>query len=290
MWRQILAIGFGMLCQTASAQSGGVNVLVTEVSDNRTTGQFFAGAEIKLSLVGDILADVRGVRKIQLTKAVDDTGRNLLKQEEVQTTSPFSFEPNERKAGPIQKSLKFINPSRQASMIKEVSGTIELYAPGKDRKSVVMLKDLMRETGKPLAMPELVKSKVSLTILTKDQFEAIKKDRQASREKTSAGGNACGNVGEALADAFKQMFSGFMRMDDNDLAFLIKDPDNNLVDLEVQDEKGAPLKRSGRMSSGNTYTISFNEKPGPNTRVAIFLATPASIIKVPLALKDIALP
>lgn len=67
-----------MACHAANAQAEGVNMMVTEVTDNRTTGQFFAGAEIKLSLVGDVLAEVRGVRKIQIAKAVDSSGRNLI--------------------------------------------------------------------------------------------------------------------------------------------------------------------------------------------------------------------
>src|ERR1044071_7173892 len=65
----------------AIAQATDVHVMVNEVSDRRTTGQFFAGSEIKLKLVGDGLADIRGVRRIQISRAADDTGRNLIKEE-----------------------------------------------------------------------------------------------------------------------------------------------------------------------------------------------------------------
>ncbi len=76
----------------AIAQTTNVHVMVSEVSDRRTTGQFFAGSEIKLKLVGDALGDIRGVRRIQITKAVDDTGRNLVTDDKISSAGPFEFE------------------------------------------------------------------------------------------------------------------------------------------------------------------------------------------------------
>jgi hypothetical protein len=290
MGRIFTAVLVCLTCQIAHAQTPPVSVMVTEVTDNRTTGKFFAGAKLELSLVGDALADVRGIRSVRVTKAVDDTGRNILKPKKTQTTAPFSFERNKHRGAAIHKTLKFLNPSRKASTIKAIDGMIELYAPDKDPESVVTINNLMRHTGKPLAAPALAKHKISITVFTKTQFEKMKQARKAAREKQKNDKGAAKYLGNALADAFKQMFSGFMRMDENDLAFAINDPTNSLVDIEVRDENGTPAKHSGRTSSGSTYIVSYKKKPAPGSQLVLYLATPASIIRTPLALRNVVLP
>ncbi len=89
--------------------------MVSEVSDRRTTGQFFAGSEIKLKLVGDALGDIRGVRRIQITKAVDDTGRNLVTDDKISSAGPFEFERIGKVSSQIEKTIKLGNPARKAS-------------------------------------------------------------------------------------------------------------------------------------------------------------------------------
>src|SRR6202008_13065 len=54
-----------------------VGVLAGEIKDSRTTGSFFAGMEVELKLVGDVLVDAKGMR-LNVDTAVDDTGRNLI--------------------------------------------------------------------------------------------------------------------------------------------------------------------------------------------------------------------
>ena len=68
-------------------------------------------------------------------------------------------------------------------------------------------------------------------------------------------------MGEAPSEAFKQMFS-FGHMGENDVAFMLKDPENNLVDLQVRDASGAPVKYNGRMSINDTHTIHSARNPG----------------------------
>ena len=63
-----------------SEQAADVRVQVGDVKDSRTTGKFFANLEIELKLMGDDLDGAKGLR-CTVTKAVDDTGRNLLKEE-----------------------------------------------------------------------------------------------------------------------------------------------------------------------------------------------------------------
>ncbi|HEU0048833.1 MAG TPA: hypothetical protein VFQ43_14680 [Nitrososphaera sp.] len=156
--QQIIEALFTVSCiwtANAIAQTTNVHVMVSEVSDRRTTGQFFAGSEIKLKLVGDALGDIRGVRRIQITKAVDDTGRNLVTDEKISSAGPFGFERIGKVSSQIEQTVKLGNPARKASVIKEIIGNIELYAPQKDPNATVTVKNFTAQIGSPLALPDL---------------------------------------------------------------------------------------------------------------------------------------
>src|SRR5438552_15831600 len=126
--------------------------MVSEVSDRRTTGQFFAGSEIKLKLVGDALGDIRGVRRIQITKAVDDTGRNIVTDEKISSAGPFGIERSGKVSSQIEQTVKLGNPARKASVTKALSGNIELYAPQKDPNSTVTCEHSTAQIGSPFAL------------------------------------------------------------------------------------------------------------------------------------------
>jgi len=260
--------------------------MVSEVSDRRTTGQFFAGSEVKLKLVGDGLADIRGVRRIQITKAVDDTGRNLVTDEKINSAGPFGFERIGKVSNQIEETIKLGNPARKATVIKEIVGSIELYAPQKDPNATVTVKNFTAQNGKPLALAALHERNIAITVLNKAQYEKMKKenDERAAKKNTSP------DIADAFTNMFKQLFSGFMRIGENDLAFVINDPNSALVDIEINDEQGVSYKRSRRLSSGSIHVLSFDDKIDDKAQLVIFLATPKSIAKVPLMLKDVSLP
>ena len=270
----------------AIAQTPNVHAMVSEVSDRRTTGQFFAGSEIKLKLVGDGLADIRGVRRVQITKAVDDTGRNLVTDEKISSAGPFDFERIGKVSSQIEKTIKLGNPARKASVIKEIIGSIELYAPQKDPNATVIAKNFTGQIGKPLVLPELRQKNIEITVLNKVQYDKMKKENDERSAKTTASPE----IADALVNVFKQLFSGFMRVGENDLAFVVNDPNSALVDIEINDEHGVAYKRGGRMSSERIHVLSFDRKIDDKAQLVIFLATPKSIIKVPLSLHDILLP
>ena len=162
----------------AIAQTTNVHVMVSEVSDRRTTGQFFAGSEIKLKLVGDGLADIRGVRRIQITKAIDDTGRNLVTEEKFNSAGPFGFERIGKVSSQIEETIKLGNPARKATVIKEILGSIELYAPQKDSSATVTVKNFTAQNGKPLALTALHEKNIAITVLNKAQYEKMKKEKK----------------------------------------------------------------------------------------------------------------
>jgi len=171
-------------------------------------------------------------------------------------------------------------------VIKEIIGSIELYAPQKDPNATVIAKNFTGQIGKPLVLPELRQKNIEITVLNKVQYDKMKKENDERSAKTTASPE----IADALVNVFKQLFSGFMRVGENDLAFVINDPNSALVDIEINDEHGVAYKRGGRMSSERIHVLSFDRKIDDKAQLVIFLATPKSIIKVPLLLHDILLP
>ena len=81
---------------------------------------------------------------------------------------------------------------------------------------------------------------------------------------------------------------------ENDFGYEIKDPHGKVASVEFCDASGKKLESNGRMSSGfgdsKAVTISFNARPPADAVVKIYVVTDKSVVTVPIALKDIALP
>lgn len=267
------------------AYASDIAVSVSEVRDSRTTGQFFAGLELKLKVMGDSLADARGL-KINVKKAVDDTGRDLLKKDDDRRAE--FVKPDENSAGQAEMEVKLKNPSRKASTIKELSGELTIYSPGKDPNSVATLDSFMGQAGLKIKNSALKAAKVEVGIMTKKQFDEFKEEQK--KEAKAKEGAMVKEFGEAMAKAFGALFEGFMEIGENSVILNISDPDSKVVDLEFLDAAGASLRSGSSMRTGDIRVFEF-EKPMPaDARLKIFLATSKAMSKTSFKVSGIALP
>ena len=120
---------------TATAHAADIHVSVGEVKDSRTTGQFFSELELKLKLTGDDVPAIRGVKTI-VNRAIDGTGRNILKKEE-KTADFESF--SDAVSGQTAVTLKLKNPARRAAVVSEISGELRVFMPERDKAATVMV-------------------------------------------------------------------------------------------------------------------------------------------------------
>lgn len=97
--------------QAARRGAADVCVMVGNVTDKRTTGQFFAECEIELRIIGDSVAESLGVRAARIRSAVDDTGRDLKKGDE---EKPSSDAVGKEPKGGVEKTVSLKNPARSA--------------------------------------------------------------------------------------------------------------------------------------------------------------------------------
>jgi hypothetical protein len=267
---------------SAIAQAGEIQVSVSEVSDNRTTGQFFGGLELKLKVISDMISDARGI-KLHITRAVDNTGRALLKDDRVD--EDFT-KPDENMPGQAELTVKLKNPARKATAVKEINGEIIVYIPGKDPNSTAVIKEFMNQAGNPLPHQALKAAQVEITVLTKKQYDEMKaaKEKEAKEEASKMG------IAGEMAQALLSMFGDIFEASENSIILDIKDEKKKVIAIEFEDEAGQKISSYGTMTMGETKVYDFDKPMPANARMVVFLSTPKSFIKEPMKLTNIALP
>lgn len=280
-----LLIGIAMSLIASYAFASDLNVSVSEVRDSRTTGQFFAGLEMKFKIMGDALLDAKGV-KLTVAKATDDTGRDLIKKDD--SGGRDFTKPDENRAGQVVIEAKLKNPSRKASMVKEVSGEVNVFSPGRDPNAVASIPNFTAQAGRKIESNALKASKVELGIMTKKEFDAFKE--QQKKEVKAKEGEIIKELGEAMAKALGALFGSMMEVTENSVILNIADPDSKIVDIEFTDASGGQLRSGSSMRTGDIRVFEFEKPMTRDAKLTVYLSTTKALWKAPFKLNDIALP
>ena len=242
-----------LMVATAAFARAEVGLTVGEVSDKRTTGEFFKGLEIKLELTGTELADVKGVR-VKVDSAVDDTGQNLVDSKKVRVFAndfeklekTFHFASDKNKNDSYQVELSLANPARAAKTVK-IAGKIELISPVSDPASVVSV-EVAKNAGKPLENAALKAAGVELT---------------------------------------------FSPPKEKEIQYVLEDAGSKLASVEFVTADGKPVKTSGTSSWGGmgSKTVTTSVDGNPDGVIAkIYLLTDKSLLTLPIKLDAVPLP
>jgi hypothetical protein len=277
---RLLALPLMAVALTALAAPP-LTVSAGDITDRRRNDNFFGGLEIELKIGGDGAADVRGARAV-VKKAEDETGRNLLKE----GAKAPEFE-SSMGAGTPSLKLELRNPARKAKTVREVSGQVELFLPGRDPASVAKVDGFQSKMDRPAASPALKAAKAEVTVVSRKTYEAEKK-KDAERRKKEAEGSG---LGGAMVEAFSALFEGFMgAVEENDVLVKVDDPGKKVFDVEVVDSKGAKLDGGGSMTIGSFRILKFSEKVPADAGLKVYVLTPKSLVTTPFQLKNVALP
>ena len=247
-----------------------INVSVGDVSDNRSTGSFGSECKLELKFTGDAASDAAAIRQVRVKTAIDDQGRDLSRNDSQETSHSFN---SGQRNGVLKTELRLRNPSRNANTIKLLEGEIELFSPTTANGGVLTVKDILKHPAEPVQNEALKKYGVELVYLTKESYEAKKKQLQ---EQQNSG--ADGKLGEAFGDLFKGMFGGTLASDSkNSVKLYVKDPEKRVVDVEFQDASGNALKTGSSWTMGEMRQIEFKSAPPPDAQLQIHLATPEAL-------------
>jgi hypothetical protein len=263
-----------------------VKASVGDVTDNRTTGSFFSECKVELKFTGDAAADAGTVRQVRVTEALDELGRDL-KLSTDDDNSPRSLS-SSRSSGALKTEVKLKNPSRNATIIKSLKGEVELFNLTESNGAILRLKDVLKHPAEPIQNPALARYVIQLVYLTKESYEAKKKEME-TQAKSGADG-AGQKLGDAFGELFKGMLGGSMSNSKDAIQIYIKDPEKRIVGLEFQDAQGKPLKTRGGWTSNDFKQTDLAGPPPPDTQLVVQLAVPEAVKTFPFEVHDIPLP
>jgi hypothetical protein len=253
-------------------------------------GSAFSRLEIEVEFPDFPAAEVAAAR-LHVRKAVDDTGRDLVPEED--RKAPLEPIRQGRSAGPDEKpapavvQMKLRNPARKAKQLAEVSGEIELYLPARDPNAVAIIPNIPAWAGKRLESPAFAASKVRIAMLTTEQLEAEKKREAEKRKEEARKHGVLGEMLEPLASAFLQ---AFFTPEAGDVVLMVEDPDGRVVQMALLDAAGED-QTTGRMQQQGLNVLSSSRRgPGPDWSLEVRLKTPKTQVLRSFTLKDVRLP
>jgi hypothetical protein len=286
--RFLLSIGFSWaLISSLNAQQPKsfvpVKVSVGDITDSRTTGSFNSECKLELKFLGDAASDATTVRQVRVIKAIDELGRDLTRAD---SSDSFGSSSSGQRNGALKSEIRLRNPSRNATVIKLVEGEVEFFNPSKSNGGILTAPDILKHPAEPVQNATLKKYGIEVMYLTKESYEAKKKEIEA-KQKNEAGAK----LGEAFGDLFKGMFGSMMTSEGkNAVKLYVKDPEKRVIELEFQDAAGKPLKRGSSWSSGEMRQFEFNAPPPADAQLVVHLATPESLQIFPFKVENIPLP
>lgn len=263
------------------AGTGGLAVAAGDVTDRRRNDNLFASLEIELRLTGEAAAGARGAR-VAVEKAVDDTGRDLVKEES--DAEEFAKSSGD---GPPALKVELRNPARRATKVRELSGQVEIFAPERDPSAQTRVPNFASQMDRPIAAPQLKSAGVQVTAVSRKTYEAEKKEDAERRKKEAEGAGIAGAMAQAFAGLFEGLFGD---IGENDVLLKVDDPGKKVFAIDVLDAKGGPIDGMGAMKVSSFWILKFPEKLPPDAGLRIYVLTPKALVTERFALKDVPLP
>ena len=123
---------------------------------------------VMLDLYGKDLREIKGMRCI-VDKAVDDTGKNLIPKDSdyAKTNQSWTSVFYDPKIPPGMQLILDL-PAQQASMVKSLTGRLEILTPVHDPMCVLNFTRIAAQLNVELADPNLVAAQIKMSVSTKN--------------------------------------------------------------------------------------------------------------------------
>ncbi len=248
-------------------------VVIDEIQAIRSANENYSRLQIALDVVGSGMDNAAGLR-VRLAKAIDDTGANLIEPSEEPLDLKFeNFRPS---------SLRLKLPARKATLLKELSGKVEVLLSDRDPESTVKIEGFVGKPRLEVSDPILAANGITLTIMSQHEFR-----RWSSLQRnTPASEQAAGPSDASQTPA-------------DELVVVADDPDHRIVSSQFFDRKDNPIKHdicetsSLSLANGASRIVMdhrFDQKLPDTTLMRIVLATRKAVVEVPFSLRDVPLP
>lgn len=151
-----------MMAALAHALPTDIQIKANIPTDNPCPGNLV----VQLNLFGKDLREIKGMRCI-LEKAVDNTDKNLILKEQDftktnQTWTPLFYDPQT----PPGMQLILDLPAQKASMVKELTGRLEILTPVHDPMCLLTFTRIAAQLNVELADPNLRAVQIKMSVST----------------------------------------------------------------------------------------------------------------------------
>lgn len=288
------AVATLMFCPAVLGQ---VEVTVEDIIDIRHDATIMNNSELQIDLkfLGDMLVDAKAMR-LNVDQAVDETGKSIVNNESEESESEFkeiSF-PGQNFTS---AKLTLKSPTRSATTIKEISGTLEMFIPDQNSKSMVTVKNILEKTGVPISNSVLKSSDIEVLIQKPEdmnQDEQCEVDRQATQQEEDSmfARSMISFFSGIQCSIYASMFTSIPQ--DKSIIILIRDVDSKLKGIEFESESGEVIRYSASSTMGDSEeeirVYYFEEKIPSKIGLNLYLFRADSVVKVPFKVVDIPLP
>ncbi len=283
-----LAFILALLCAAPLIAQSKIDTVVDQINDRRTGGSF-SQLSIMLKLPKIQTADVAASR-VLVSFAVDDLGISLIdsKAEEPQLEmNAHALYGGGDKTAPATVTVNLKNPSRKATIVKQVTGDIELYMPSKDPNSVAEFPKFASFAGKTLTHKALKANGVEIAAISAAQIAAEKKKIEEVKRKEL---KDAGYDDETMKSVLESTMEYTLRFEEGETILKVKDPQKRIHDVVFVDGAGEEKRVSISDKDGYTVLSLWGEKPQPDWKLRVSLKTAKNIVRYPFALSNLALP
>jgi hypothetical protein len=273
----------------APAKATPANTKIAQLQDRRSSGHF-ARCTLGIELP-DIPAVEAKAARVVVMKAVDDLGTNLVPEDAAEKV----LEPTQRGmfAKPGDKTIAIVfaemkNPPRKAKALKEVSGEMELYMPGRDPNGEALFPKVLSLAGKPLVHPALKANGVEIAYLSDAQVAAEKKKAEdQERAKVMKEGTT---DEESIRSLVESALYSFPKGGEGQMVLRVKDPKKAIQDLKMVNGEGDPAFAGKSEEAGFTVLEFWGDKPKPDWGMKVQMRSDKSLVKHTFVFRDVPLP
>ena len=274
---------FIVLLVNTNGFSQNINVLVTDIREERTLDQHYSALELTVKINGILIDENRQVKVSKITSAVDNLGNAL--EEKV---SSFGYDFKDRN----EVSFKLNAPLRSATQLNTIEGVIQYYVPTLENKGKVEIANPLDKYNTDLLKGITTDAKIIL--IDDEGLKKLRSENEAAFNQEMdklKKDNAIEEKMGGLLTGFKDFFDGLFNYGSYgpSLNFYVEDTEEKIIAINVYNDKGEKVS-NGYFSSGNQMTITLNDDPKDSWKIAILMENEKALKEYKFKLTNVFLP
>lgn len=277
----LITIGLGGLLCTGFAQN--VNVLVTDIREDRQLDQQNSNLELRIKVNGITVDENRKIKIGTLVKATDNLG-NDLKQIKGSFDGDYT--------GYNEVRLKVEAPPRNATHLNAVEATLKYFTPTKENKGIVEIVKPLEKYNTNLL--KNLNADAKLILIDEEGLKKLKQENEAAYNKEMEKFKKENPDAEKMSELMGGLKGFFESLFDYGsygpgLTFLVDDPKEKIVEINVYDDKGTKMN-NGWSKSDTQLTLMLSSPPEKNWRLEVLVENPKSVKEHTFKLGQVFLP